>query len=87
LTPNGRFIRKQGIEPDIVVELPAGSDLISPYELREMSLTELLNSEDVQLLKALEVLDVFPPEASIGYSPDQVELSPEYWRPSRMAVE
>lgn len=87
LTPNGRLIRKQGIEPDIVVELPAGSDLISPYELREMSLTELLNSEDGQLLKALEVLDAVPPQASVGYPLDQIELIPEYWRPSRLAVE
>jgi carboxyl-terminal processing protease len=60
LTPNGRLIRKQGIEPDIVVKLPVDADLLSPLELKSMSETELQNSEDKQLLKALEELGVIP---------------------------
>lgn len=60
LTPKGRLIRKQGIEPDIVVELSVGADLLSPLELESMSVIELQNSEDEQLLKALEVLDALP---------------------------
>ncbi|RPJ56961.1 MAG: hypothetical protein EHM12_09705, partial [Dehalococcoidia bacterium] len=58
LTPNGRLIRKQGIKPDIEVQLPVGSELLSPLEVKEMSLVELKESEDKQLLKALVVLDV-----------------------------
>ncbi len=60
LTPKGRLIRKQGIEPDVAVELSVGADLISPFELEDLTLSELLNSEDKQLLKALELLDALP---------------------------
>jgi carboxyl-terminal processing protease len=74
LTPKGRLIRKQGIEPDVIVEAPAGTDLISPFELDELTVVELLDSEDAQLLKALELLDALP----------QVDLSSsdkyEYWK-------
>jgi len=65
LTPEGRLIRKQGIEPDVTVELPVGSDLITPTELEELTVSSLLSSEDEQLLKALELLDVLP-QASYG---------------------
>jgi carboxyl-terminal processing protease len=57
LTANGRLIRKQGIEPDVTVEVPMGTDLLSPGQVQEMSPAELLESEDAQLLKALELLD------------------------------
>ena len=60
LTPNGRLIRNQGIEPDVLVELPAGANLLSPDEVRDLTVTELLTSEDEQLLKALELLEAFP---------------------------
>lgn len=69
LTPNGRLIRKQGIEPDVTVELPVGADLIAPVELEEMTVPQLLNSEDEQLLKALELLDALP-QASYGPGAD-----------------
>ena len=68
LTPKGRLIRKQGIEPDVTVDLPIGADLIAPIELEELTVPELLNSEDKQLLKALELLDALP-QASINYGP------------------
>ncbi|GAB4442267.1 MAG: S41 family peptidase [Anaerolineae bacterium] len=60
LTPNGRLIRKQGIEPDVMVEQPAGAPIIAPGALEEMTPAELLNSEDAQLLKALELLNQLP---------------------------
>jgi carboxyl-terminal processing protease len=60
LTPDGRLIRKQGIAPDIEVDLPAGTELISPFVLEDLSVVELLESEDTQLLKALELLDQLP---------------------------
>ena len=65
LTPDGRLIRKQGIEPDVTVDLPVGANLIAPMELEEMTVAELLESEDLQLLKALEVLDALP-QVSLG---------------------
>jgi carboxyl-terminal processing protease len=60
LTPNGRLIRKQGIEPDVIVDMPIGADLLSPLELREATVSNLLESEDAQLLKALELLEALP---------------------------
>ncbi len=60
LTPDGRLIRKQGIEPDVTVEVPVGADLLSPLELKELTVTELLESEDAQFLKALDLLEALP---------------------------
>lgn len=60
LTPNGRLIRKQGIEPDIVVEIPIGANLLSPEEVKTLTQAELLKGEDAQLLKALELLGEAP---------------------------
>jgi carboxyl-terminal processing protease len=73
LTPAGRLIRKHGIEPDIEVDLPAGADLLSPFDLETLTVPELLDSEDGQMLKALEVLDAVP-KVNIG-------LSPRLWEP------
>jgi carboxyl-terminal processing protease len=60
LTADGRLIRKQGIEPDILIDLPIEADLLSPDEIEEMALEELTESEDVQLLQALEMLGAVP---------------------------
>jgi carboxyl-terminal processing protease len=60
LTADGRLIRKQGITPDVKAELPLGADLVYPRELEALSVEELLNSEDTQLLKALELLGALP---------------------------
>lgn len=73
LTPEGRLIRKQGIAPDIEVELPVGADILTPRVMSEMSVAELLQTEDEQFLKALEVLGTVP-GADIG-------LSPQQWQP------
>jgi carboxyl-terminal processing protease len=60
LTPQGRLIRKQGIGPDVEVKLPVGATMITPPELENMTQADLLKSEDIQLLKALEQLKAIP---------------------------
>ena len=60
LTADGRLIRKQGIEPDVTVELSIGTRLLSPGVVEELTVQEFLESEDTQLLKALELLDALP---------------------------
>jgi carboxyl-terminal processing protease len=75
LTPNGRLIRKQGIEPDIIVDMPIGADLLSPLELRESTVTDLLESEDTQLLKALELLQALPDLQTSAESDSQSDLN------------
>jgi carboxyl-terminal processing protease len=60
LTADGRLIRKRGIEPDVPVELPLSARLLLPGNLKDLTVKELLESEDVQLLKALELLDALP---------------------------
>lgn len=60
LTADGRLIRKQGIQPDVTVELPIDAQLLSPGVVEGLSTEELLESEDAQLLKALELLDALP---------------------------
>ncbi len=72
LTPKGRLIRKQGIEPDITIEVPAGADILSPEEVEALTVVELLESEDEQLLKALELLEALPVV--------NLENSNSYWR-------
>jgi carboxyl-terminal processing protease len=60
LTAKGRLIRKHGIEPDVKVTLPLGTKLISPVLLKNMTVKDLLSSEDTQVLKALEQLNALP---------------------------
>jgi carboxyl-terminal processing protease len=62
LTADGRLIRKHGIEPDVTLELPIGTELIYPLDAEDMTVEELLESEDTQVLKALEILDALPDE-------------------------
>jgi carboxyl-terminal processing protease len=60
LTADGRLIRKQGIKPDVEVELPIGIRLLIPSVVESLTVEELLASEDAQLLKALELLEALP---------------------------
>jgi carboxyl-terminal processing protease len=62
LTAEGRLIRKQGIDPDLTVELPIDADLIYARDIEEMTVADLLESEDLQVLEALIVLDALPEE-------------------------
>lgn len=56
LTPKGRLIWHQGIEPDILVELEPGIIPLFPTGLRDLSAEDVSNSDDLQLLRALELL-------------------------------
>ncbi|MBX3001293.1 MAG: S41 family peptidase [Caldilineaceae bacterium] len=56
LTAEGRLIRKQGIQPDIEVILPVGTELLSPDAIKEMTAEEIWASDDLQFQKALEIL-------------------------------
>jgi carboxyl-terminal processing protease len=57
LTPDGRVIWKQGLEPDIIVPLPEDVAPLMRLQLRGISPEELRNSRDVQFLRALEELN------------------------------
>lgn len=56
LTPDGRLIRGQGIEPDVEVELPIEADLLAPRDMEEMTLDDIAASDDRQFGAALELL-------------------------------
>jgi len=60
LTADGRLIRKHGIEPDVTVEVPIGTELIYPSMAKDLTVADLLASEDLQVLKALELLNALP---------------------------
>jgi carboxyl-terminal processing protease len=57
LTPSGRVIWHQGIKPDVEVKLPADVQPLSPEREKDMSAAQLLGTDDVQLLRAIETLD------------------------------
>jgi len=56
LTPNGRHIWHQGIEPNVPVALGSDQPLLQPETERALTAQELQGSDDIQLLKALELL-------------------------------
>jgi carboxyl-terminal processing protease len=56
LTPEGRQIWKLGITPDEELPLPLAVPPLRPRELEEMTPEEFMYSEDVQILRAVELL-------------------------------
>ena len=56
LTPKGRVIWHQGIEPDVEVKLPLGETPVTPNAARSMTAEEIQSSGDAQLLAAIEEL-------------------------------
>lgn len=62
LTPQGRLIRQNGIEPDTAVELPDGTGMLWPGVVNAMTLSEMVEANDTQFLRALEELGVSLPE-------------------------
>jgi carboxyl-terminal processing protease len=58
LTPEGRLIRKQGIEPDITVELPVDGRVLYPGAIKTVA--DMVKSGDTQLLRALKEFEALP---------------------------
>jgi carboxyl-terminal processing protease len=56
LTPEGRVIWQKGLAPDIEVELPEGAQPLIGQPQRDITQEQLQNSDDAQLLRALELL-------------------------------
>jgi carboxyl-terminal processing protease len=70
LTADGRLIRKQGIEPDVTVDLPIIAEYLYPSLIEDLTVEELLESEDAQVLKALELLDALPVGETVSETAD-----------------
>ncbi len=58
LTPDGRSLRHEGVDPDITVALPSDAVALTPTTARDMTDAEILQSDDSQLLRALDVLGI-----------------------------
>jgi carboxyl-terminal processing protease len=56
LTPKGRAIWHQGLDPDITVALPSDAEPLLPLTERDLTAEQLLDSSDAQLLRALDLL-------------------------------
>lgn len=56
LTADGRQIRNKGITPDIIVKLPNYGIFLSPNYVEQLSMDELFQKGDIQLIKAIEFL-------------------------------
>jgi carboxyl-terminal processing protease len=56
LTPNGRQIWHKGIQPDVEVSLVPNAMVVQPEPETEMTSAALEQTNDMQLLKALEIL-------------------------------
>jgi C-terminal processing protease CtpA/Prc len=66
-TPNGRVVWEVGLAPDVEVDLPAGAAPLWARDLARMSASELAASGDLQLLRAIELVDSQgPPGATDG---------------------
>jgi len=57
LTPDGRVIWQKGLDPDVQVPLPPEAEPLMRLQLRDTTAAELRDSDDEQLLRALELLE------------------------------
>jgi len=68
LTPNGHFIRNQGITPNIEVKLSQNVNPLAPNDENQgnMTLQQILSSGDTQLVAAIKYLES---NAGVSYQP------------------
>lgn len=65
LTPSGKTIWHEGIEPGIEVTLSPDAMMLFPRELSQMSAEEVQKSQDIQFLKGLSLLEQpVPPQST-----------------------
>lgn len=55
-TPKGRYLRREGVSPDMIVSLPPGTRPLTPTSARKLSDAEILKYPDPQVQRALKVL-------------------------------
>ena len=55
-TPNGRSLRHEGVQPDIVLALPFGVQALTPSTAKDLTDLQILSSPDVQVRRALSIL-------------------------------
>ncbi len=83
LTPNGRVIRKVGIEPDIFVYVDPDLTLLTPAKVAGMTRQELDSSNDNQLVAAVRRLTAlthtYPPSDVVGEMEFSLPLGGHRW--------
>jgi carboxyl-terminal processing protease len=57
LTPSGQTIWHKGITPQTVVQLPEGTNMLTPDALKALNMSQLQSSGDSQFLRALNLLN------------------------------
>ncbi len=57
LTPSGRTIWHKGVRPDVAVSLPADASPLVPGAEKGMTAAQLRANKDLQLVRALEILE------------------------------
>jgi carboxyl-terminal processing protease len=73
LTPNGTWIHKKGVVPDLVVHQP---DYFSIHSIKiENNLLKNQNSDSIKVMQQMLVANGFAPGRVDGYFDDQTELS------------
>jgi len=89
LTPAGRVIWHHGIAPDVSVPLPPRATPLRPMLERDMTAAALRTSGDVQLLRALDILQRAPavasaaPRSTRGQGPGVAGGRTARWRSER----
>jgi carboxyl-terminal processing protease len=56
LTPKGKVVRGKGIQPDELIILPPNTAPLSPQDAAALDQQALLNGNDIQLARALQML-------------------------------
>lgn len=58
LTPSGASFWHKGIAPDIQLAMPVSTQPLSPGQISQMTADQLKSSQDLQLLKAIDLLNL-----------------------------